>query len=574
MTVDQKPRNPFDLDREELDSMDKIMEVFDDEMFNGQGDFSRGSLIEATVIDSDERDVFLDLGSKQDGRCLRSDFEEPPAPGSTIPVVVVRHSEDGFIRLSKKEADRRVAWESIKECFNEGTQMTGKVVRQVNHGYMVNAGGINVFLPLSQASSRNSGRPSLSPGKEVSFKILELKEKHRSAIVSHRKVVEEANEQQWTYLLENHQVNDVVEGVVTKKVSFGVFVNVHGIEGLLHQSDISWKKYAPFKDKFKVGDTIQVVILSMDKENNRLSLGLKQLTEDPWEWATRELQEGDVVRGVVTNITDYGAFLEIMEGLEGLIHVSELTWSRRVKHPKKYLNIGDEVEAQILSLDFDEKRIALGLKQLQEDPWLNLPNEVHEGMVMKGPVTSITRFGAFVQVKEDVEGLIHFNDYTWEDRVDRKMLKKGDEVEFKILEINDDERRISCGIKQLSESPYEVLKKKYNKGDVLDCKVTGITTFGLFVDIGDGFEGLVHISRVPLRPDQKLEEVYSVGDPVKAVLLNIDADEKKIALSIKAFEKRKEQDIIDQYLKKDDSPSTASIGAFLKKADEAGTEES
>jgi small subunit ribosomal protein S1 len=571
MATEQKHRNPFDLAQEELESMDKVMEEFDDDLFNGQGDFSKGDLIEATVIDYDERDVFVDLGSKQDGRCPRSDFDEPPARGSMIPVLVLREGEDGFVRLSRKEAERTISWENIREAFNEGTQLSGKIIKGVTHGYIVNSGGINLFLPMSQAGSKGKG--GVSVGKNIDFKILELKDKHRSAVISHRKVVEEVNETLWNNLMSKYQVNDEVEGTVTKKVSFGVFIDVEGVEGLLHQSDISWKKYAPFKDRFKIGDNVHVKIINMDRDNNRLSLGLKQLSEDPWAWAERELNVGDIVRGKVTNITDYGAFLELLEGLEGLIHVSELTWSKRVKHPKKYLNMGDEIEAQVLAVDFNDRRIALGVKQLMQDPWDRLPEVVQIGDEMEGTVTSVTKFGAFVKVMDEVEGLIHFNDYTWEDKIDRKMLKKGDAVKFKILEINKDERRISCGIKQLTESPYEALRKKYNKGDAIDCKVTGITNFGLFVDIGDGFEGLVHISRIPMKADQKLEDLYKVGDGVRAVLLNIDPNEKKIALSIKAYEKKKDQDVIDQYLKKDDAPSTSSLGAFFKTTQETGDEE-
>lgn len=573
MATEQKHRNPFDLAQEELESMDKVMEEFDDDLFNGQGDFSKGDLIEATVIDYDERDVFVDLGSKQDGRCPRSDFDEPPARGSTIPVLVLREGEDGFVRLSRKEAERTISWENIREAFNEGTQLSGKVIKGVTHGFIVNSGGINLFLPMSQVGSKSKGKGGVAVGKNIDFKILELKDKHRSAVISHRKVVEEVNETLWNSLLEKFHVGDEVEGTVTKKVSFGVFIDVEGVEGLLHQSDISWKKYAPFKDRFKIGDKVHVKIINMDRDNNRLSLGMKQLAEDPWEWAERELNVGDIVRGKVTNITDYGAFLELLEGLEGLIHVSELTWSKRVKHPKKYLNMGDEIEAQVLAVDFKDRRIALGVKQLMQDPWDRLPEVVNIGDEMEGTVTSVTKFGAFVKVMDEVEGLIHFNDYTWEDKIDRKMLKKGDTVKFKILEINGDERRISCGIKQLSESPYEVLRKKYNKGDAIDCKVTGITNFGLFVDIGDGFEGLVHISRIPMKAEQKLEDLYKVGDGVRAVLLNIDPNEKKIALSIKAYEKKKDQDVIDQYLKKDDSPSTSSLGAFFKPGKESGEEE-
>lgn len=566
MTIEQKTNNPFDLDQSELESMDQVMDAFDENMFDGQGSFSKGDLIEATIVDFDDRDVFLDLNSKQDGRCHRSDFEETPVTGDVVQVVVIREGGDGYVRLSKKEADRTISWENICEAFKEGAQLQGKVIKGVQHGYIINYGGINLFLPMSQADARTKGRPNLPNGKEITFKILEIKDKHRSAVISHRKVVEEINESRWGELMETHQVGDEVTGNVVKKVSFGVFINVLGIEGLLHQSDISWKKYAPFKDRFRMGDEVTVKIVNMDKENNRLSLGLKQLTEDPWEWAQRELNEGDIVRGIVTNITDYGAFLELLEGLEGLIHVSELTWAKRVKHPKKYLNMGQEVEAQVLSLDFENRRIALGVKQLVDDPWLKLPDEVRVGDVMKGVVTSITKFGAFVKVKDDVEGLVHFNDYSWDEKVDRKMLKKGDEIEYTILDINDKERRISCGIKQLTESPYEVLRKKYRKGDVLDCKVTGITSFGVFVDIGDGFEGLIHISRIPLRDGETLESLFELGQELRAVLLNIDPSEKKIALSIKAYEKKKEQDIIDQYIKKeDDAPATSTLGDLLKK---------
>ncbi len=568
MTIEQKPRNPFDLAQEELESMDKVMEEFDDDLFNGQGDFSKGDLIEATVIDYDDKDVFVDIGSKQDGRCPRSDFDEPPGRGTEIMVLVLRGGDDGFVRLSHREAERTISWENVREAYVEGAQLSGKVLKAVNHGFIINSGGINLFLPMSQVGGRSKGRGNLTAGKNIDFKILELKEKHRSAVISHKKVVDEVNETRWNELLSKYAEGDEVNGTVTKKVSFGVFIDVDGVEGLLHQSDISWKKYAPFKDRFKVGDEVHVKIIHMDKDNNRLSLGMKQLAEDPWEWARRELNQGDIVRGRVTNITDYGAFLELLEGLEGLIHVSELTWSKRVKHPRKYLNVGDEIEAQVLSVDFDERRIALGVKQLMEDPWDRLPESVNEGDEMEGVVTSVTKFGAFVKVLDEVEGLIHFNDYTWDDRVDRKMLKKGDSVKFKVLEINQDERRISCGIKQLSESPYEALRKKYRKGDAIECKVTGVTTFGIFVDIGDGFEGLVHISRIPMRQDEKLEDLFKVGDPVRAVLLHIDPEEKKIALSIKAYEKKKEQDIIDQYLKKDEGPSTSSLGAFFKGGDE------
>ena len=560
MTASKTPTTPFDLEQNEKNSMEEMLKLVED-----TSSFSKGELIQATIIDSDKENVYLDIGKKQEGRCPRSDFVETPAPGAEIQVIVQQSSPDGPVILSKKEADKRHAWESIREAFENTVQLSGQVSKTVNHGYMVEVGGVELFMPQSQSTARSGPRSRFNVGDKLDFKILELKESHRSAIISHRAVVEERNDTRWNELQEKYKVGDELEGVVSKIVSFGVFIEVAGIEGLLHQSDISWKKYFKFKGKFKRGQELKVKLIGMDQENNRLSLGLKQMGEDPWEWAQRELHPGDVVTGKVTSITDYGAFAEIQEGLEGLIHVSELTWAKRVKHPRNYLQTDQEIKAQVLAVDMDAKRISLGIRQLNEDPWTSVANDFQVGHDLEGPVTSVTKFGAFVQLKEDVEGLIHFNDYTWSDKIDRKMLKKGDSVRFKILDINQDERRISCGIKQLTESPFESLRKKYKNGDIIDCKVKNITTFGIFAEFDEGFEGLIHISNIPLRGNEKLEDHYKPGDPIKAILQKIDVNSQKIGLSIKAFERKQEREIISQYLKKDDSPSSSSpFGDFFK----------
>lgn len=553
---------PFDLDKEELDSMEEIIGSFNGE--SEPASIQSGNIIEARVLDVDERDVFLDIGQKQDGRCAVSEFEVPPAPGDMVRVVVLQTQTDGMIRLSRKEADRRIAWENLKEAAEADASLSGVVEKAVNHGYIVDCGGVSLFMPLSHSDLKNR-KGKLEPGKTVDFKILELRERHRSAVVSHRLVIEQRNDESWNELAEKLSEGDVTEGVVSKKVSFGVFVNILGVEGLLHQSDISWKKYAPFKNRFKVGETVQVKVLGMDRENNRLSLGLKQLAEDPWTWAEREIKEGDVVRGTVTSVTDYGAFVEIREGLEGLIHVSELTYAKRPRHPKRYVETGTEIDVKVLGLDFENHRVSLGLKQLKDDPWDDMGSAVKVGDVREGKVTSVTKFGAFVEIKEDVEGLVHFKDYSWDEQPNKQMLKKGDDVRYKILEIDRNERRVSCGIKQLEPSPYEELQKRYKKGAVLDGKITRIAPFGLFVQIEDGFEGLVHISRAPLRKDEKLEDRYNAGDAVKCILQNIDVDNRKISLSIKAYEQKQNREIMEQYMKKDDAPSTSSLGAFLKK---------
>ncbi len=561
MTEHSPKRTPFDLEVSEIESMDQVLGTLTE-----QNDLEKGAMVDATVVYSDERDVFLDIGQKQDGRCPLVEFEERPLSGSTVPVVVLHESGDGMIRLSRASAIRRVSWARLAEAFEAGHQLTGQVSKVLPSGYLVAHGGVDLFLPLSQSDVRLKGK-RLGQGKSIDFKILELKEKHRSAIISRKAVMAERNEEKWNEFLEKHSVGQDIAGKVSKIVSFGVFVELGGLEGLLHQSDLSWKKFAPFKDRFKNGEEVTTRILSLDRENNRISLGLKQLTQDPWEWAREHLKPETVVRGRVINLTDYGAFIEIKEGLEGLVHVSELTWARRVRHPKRYLQLGQEVDAMVLGVDFDSKRVSLGIRQLTENPWERLADEIRVGQAMEGPVTRVTKFGAFVTVREDVEALIHFSDYSWAEKIDREMLKKGDVVKFKILEIDADERRVSAGIKQLAPSPHEELRKKYRNGDVIDCKIKNVAEFGVFVEFDEGFEGLVHKSKIPLKSEEeKLADKYKPGDPVKAALLNINVAARKVSLSITDFERKQEREIIKQYLKKDDSPSTSSLGDLIKKA--------
>ncbi len=555
--------NPFDLDEDEKKTMEEMLGQVQD-----PSTFHRGALIHATVIHADRELVYLDIGKKQEGQCPRSEFSEPPQPGSEVPVVVKDSSPDGPVQLSKKDADRRRALESIREASENNLQLSGVISRQVSHGYIVEVDGLDLFLPLSH-SDLKPRKNRFSIGEHVDFKVLELKD--TSAVISRRKVLEERNEAGWTELMARHSVGEVVTGTISKVVSFGLFVMVDGIEGLVHLSDLSWKRYPKFKGRYRKGEDVQVKILNMDRENNRLSLGMKQLSQDPWEWAQQELQVGTVVSGRVTSITDYGAFVELREGLEGLVHVSELTWAKRAQHPRNYVTLGQEVSAQVLGVDLESKRLSLGVRQLQTDPWTGLDKDFPVGSVHEGTVTSITKFGAFVKLREDVEGLVHFSDYSWDDRPDRNQLKKGDSVRFKVLELNPTERRISLGIKQLTPSPYEDLRRRFRNGDIVDCQVKSITSFGLFAEIESGFEGLIHVSNIPLAEGEKLEERYKPGDRVKAVLQKIDVENKKISLSIKAFEKKQERDIIDQYVKKGDGPSTSSLGAFLKGALQSST---
>jgi small subunit ribosomal protein S1 len=556
---------PFDEIQQEQEDFEKILQESITEQFE-LNKFSKGDIVEATVLDVTDNEVYLDLGQKQEGICQLSEFDERPVIGNVVKVVVIRGGGiEGNSLVSRKEASRREGWEKIQEAYNNQLPLSGKVsiIIDNNKGYLVDFYGLQLFLPKSQVGVKIRNRlPNLKVGDVIDFKVLSIDEKRKSAIISRKKIQEDINQEKWDKFLSKYKEGDVVDGVITKIVSYGIFVRVDDLDGLVHQNDISWKNNFPFKKYYNKGDKVSVKILSINPEENRISLGIKQLTEDPWEWAKRELHAGDIITGTVTDIKDYGAFLEIREGLEGLIHNSEISWSNKQVHPKIVLKKGQEIDVKILSIDPEKKRISLSYKQARENPWQKAKEILKVGEVREGRITGVVQYGAFVEIFDEVEGLIHVKDYSWDEKPNKDMLKKGDVVKFKILAIDVDNRKISCGIKQLELSPYEKLAQKYKKGEILTGKITGISDFGIFVDIGDGFEGLVHKSKIPLKKDEKLEDKYKVGDEVKTVLLKIDPEKEKISLSIKDYEKRKEKEIVKQYLKEDVGSYT--LGSILK----------
>jgi small subunit ribosomal protein S1 len=556
---------PFDEIQQEQEDFEKILQESITEQFE-LNKFSKGDIVEATVLDVTDNEVYLDLGQKQEGICQLSEFDERPVIGNVVKVVVIRGGGiEGNSLVSRKEASRREGWEKIQEAYNNQLPLSGKVsiIIDNNKGYLVDFYGLQLFLPKSQVGVKIRNRlPNLKVGDVIDFKVLSIDEKRKSAIISRKKIQEDINQEKWDKFLSKYKEGDVVDGVITKIVSYGIFVRVDDLDGLVHQNDISWKNNFPFKKYYNKGDKVSVKILSINPEENRISLGIKQLTEDPWEWAKRELHAGDIITGTVTDIKDYGAFLEIREGLEGLIHNSEISWSNKQVHPKSVLKKGQEIDVKILSIDPEKKRISLSYKQARENPWQKAKEILKVGEVREGRITGVVQYGAFVEIFDEVEGLIHVKDYSWDEKPNKDMLKKGDVVKFKILAIDVDNRKISCGIKQLELSPYEKLAQKYKKGEILTGKITGISDFGIFVDIGDGFEGLVHKSKIPLKKDEKLEDKYKVGDEVKTVLIKIDPEKEKISLSIKDYEKRKEKEIVKQYLKEDVGSYT--LGSILK----------
>ncbi len=550
---------PFDKIQEEEDFKNFILDE------SNSIRFSKGDLIEATITDFNEKEVFLDLGQKQEAVCNREEFEEQPIIGKTVKVILKKGGTESAPIVSRKEAIARESWEKINEAFKNNLPLSGKVINELknNKGYIVELGGIQLFLPKSQVggnikTKQKNKSIKLKIGNFIDFKILKIDEKNKSAIISRKKVQEDINQEKWNQFLNKYKEGDKADGTITKMISYGMFVRVEDLEGFVHQNDISWQNNFPFRKYYSVGDKISVKILALSPEENRISLGIKQLTEDPWEWAKRELHPDDIITGVVVDIKDYGAFVQIRDGLEGLVHTSELSWSNKQIHPKKILKKGMEIQVKVLSLDPENKRISLSYKQAKENPWQKAKEILKVGEVYKGKITDVVKYGAFVEIFDEVEGLIHIKDYSWE-KPDKNMLKKGDVVEFKILSIDADNKKIACGIKQLELSPFEKLAQKYKKGDILSGKITGISDFGLFVDIGDGFEGLVHISKIPLKKDETIQTKYKMGDIVHTVLLKIEPEKEKIALSIRDYEKRKEKEFVRQYTNEEDTYSLGNI---------------
>jgi small subunit ribosomal protein S1 len=533
-----------------------------------RGSIKKGEIINAFVLDVIEQRVYIDLHAKSDGYVPLSEFTEPPQRGEKIAVVVKnRESEndsDVYV-CSKNEADQRKGWETIKEAFQKNLQVSGRIEsEEKGKGFIVNIENVRLFLPSSQLGMRYSSLDELK-AQLLDFKIIKLNDKGRSGLVSRRKLIEEINKEKWDELIKEVKVGDKVKAVVSKIASFGVFCNVKGIEGLLRQNDISYKKYAPFKHYFHIGQEVELMVLEIDPSNNRLGLGIKQMYEDPWIWAGRELEKDMVVRGIVTSLTNFGVFVELKEGLEGLIHTSELSWAKKPPHPKEILKKGQEVDSVVLDIDLERKRLSLGLKQLMQNPWDNLSSEVRKGNVLEGKITGITKYGAFVEVEKGIEGLIHIGDITWDEKVKdpTSLIKKGQVIKYQILDVNKDSQRISCGLKQLSDNPYDLLKKKYPSGVIVEGKIKSIVAFGIFLEIEPGYEGLIHISQIPDGKNIKLEELYKVGEIVRAVVLKIEPDSKKISLSIKDFDKAIEKEEMSRYIKQDDSPSSGSLGSFI-----------
>ncbi len=531
-----------------------------------------GDIVKGTVVSVSDKEVMVDVGYKAEGVIPISEFKEPPQVGDEIEVFVRSLAGESGIQLSKKEADKRRQWRDILKAKEEGTYVKGVITKRVKGGYRVKIGEYEAFLPMSQADVKPIDDPDSLVGVESYFKVLDakLEGKNPNIVVSRkeylREELEREKEEFWSRMVEGK----VIEGQVKKVMDYGAFINVGPVDGLLHINDISWKRIKHPSEVLREGQRVWVKVLSFDREKEKVSLGMKQLTPDPWENIEEKYPVGSRVKGKVSGITDYGAFVELEEGVEGLIHISEFSWTKRIKHPSEVLKEGDEVECVVIDIKPDERRLSLSLKRVEENPWENVEEKYPVGAVVSAKVKKILANRVIVELEEGVEAFINADDLTWSKRLKKPsdILQVGDELKVKILEVDGKRRRIRAGLKQIMPDPWQEFVSKYKEGDVVKGEVTSVTPFGAFVKLTDEVEGLVHVSQLDDKKVKAPEDVVKVGDTLTAVITKIDNENRKVSLSVKEYKLMKEKEEVEKMMSSSSSSgdSVFKLGDILKKA--------
>lgn len=528
-----------------------------------------GEVVKGVVVRVGQENVMVDIGYKSEGHIPLREFKNEDGsvtikPGDVIDVLLeAREDEEGAIILSKDKAIQIKIWEEIAKAYETGGVIEGKVTARIKGGLSVDA-GVPAFLPGSQVDLRPVRNLEKLIGQTMDFAVLKYNRKRSNVVLSRRVVLEREREMQKAATLKRIQENAILEGVVKNITDYGAFIDLGGLDGLLHITDMSWGRINHPKEILNVGDNIQVKVLKFDQERERVSLGLKQITPDPWESVEQKYPVSSRAKGKVVNITDYGAFVEIEPGVEGLVHISEMSWAKKPRHPSRIVSVGDIAEVSVLSLDVPNRRISLGMKQLMENPWVTVAQKYPEGTKIAGRVRNITDFGIFIGLDEGIDGLVHISDISWNKRIKHptELFKKGQEVEAIVLNVDQENERFSLGIKQLEEDPWERIPKKHKGGTVVTGVVTNITDFGVFVEIEEGIEGLIHISELSKEKIKHPSEVVKVGDKISSVVLKVNKKERKIGLSMKEMEyvdSKKEE----EYLQSQES-ATTSVGALLR----------
>lgn len=541
-----------DIDLSEEDP-EKLLEAYDETL----RDFEEGEIVKGVVVKIDRDEVMVDVGYKSEGYIPLSEFGTMPdgtpkvKVGDPVDVYLLRkEDQDGLVVLSKEIADQKIVWDSIAEAYEREEVVEGKVVRRIKGGLKVEIGNVKAFLPASQVELRPVQNFDRYIGKTLDMKVIKLSKRRRNIVLSRRVILEEEMEEKRKRTLSTLEPEQVREGIVKNITQFGAFIDLGGVDGLLHKSDMSWGRVNHPSEVVSVGDKVEVMVLSVDAEAGKISLGMKQKTPDPWLSVEEKYPVGSTVSGKVVNIVDYGAFVELEPGVEGLVHVSEMSWTRRVPHPSKLLRKADIIQARVLDVDASKQKISLGIKQLQPNPWELLADKYPVGSRINGKVRNLTDFGAFVEIEEGIDGLIHVSDLSWAKRVmnPADILKEGDEVEAVVLSIDPEKQRVSLGLKQIEPDPWIQVPEKYAIGTIVRGKIVNITSFGAFAKLEEGVEGLIHISELDERHVDNPEEIVSVGEELELKVISLDTEERRIGLSLKEARADQEQSVISRYM--------------------------
>jgi small subunit ribosomal protein S1 len=532
--------------------------------------FEEGEIVTGRIISVDKDHVLVDIGYKSEGQIPVNEFLDEKGQlnaniGDLVEVMVEWwDDEEEVVVLSKEKAEKVKVWEEIKQAHESEGTVKGVIIGRVRGGFTVDI-GVQAFLPGSQADLRPIHNLDEMVGKTFNFKVLKYNRKRSNVVLSRRVILEQEAVSKRAATLSAIHEGKVMEGIVKNITEYGVFVDLGGVDGLLHITDISWGRVKHPSELFTIGDKIQVKILNLDLERERVSLGMKQLSQDPWLNAAGKYPVGSRVKGKVVSLTDYGAFVELEEGVEGLIHVSEMSWTRKVRHPSKVVSVGEAVETIVLDIKPENRRISLGMKQIVPNPWDVISEKYPVGTIIEGKIKNITDFGIFIGIDEGIDGLVHISDLSWTKRIKHpsELYKKGDVVQAKVLDIEKNNERFSLGIKQLQPDPWSTVEKRYQVGKEITGTITNLTDFGIFVELEEGIEGLVHVSEISKEKIKSPIGRFKVGDIISARVMNINGEERRIGLSIKRLETESEQALLSEYVN-NMGPATSKLGELLR----------
>ncbi|MGD9973105.1 MAG: 30S ribosomal protein S1 [Desulfatirhabdiaceae bacterium] len=548
------------------DTMDSLMEMYEESFKR----FAEGEVVTGRIISVDRDFVLVDIGYKSEGQIRINEFRDETGnitakAGDPVEVMVEWwDDENEVVILSKEKAAKVKVWEEIKQIHENDGIIQGVILARVKGGFSVDV-GVQAFLPGSQADLRPIRNLDEMVGKTFEFKILKYNRKRSNIVLSRRILLEQERETKRSATLTSIHEGKILNGVVKNITEYGVFVDLGGVDGLLHITDISWGRVKHPSELFKVGDEITVKVLNLDVEKERVSLGIKQLSEDPWLSAISKYPVGTRITGKVVSLTDYGAFIELEEGIEGLIHVSEMSWTRKIRHPSKVMSVGDKIDAVVLDIKPENRRISLGMKQVAPNPWDVISEKYPIGTTIEGRIKNITDFGIFIGIDEGIDGLVHISDISWTKRIKHPsdLYKKGDVVQAIVLDIDKDSERFSLGIKQLNDDPWKTVTQRYEVGTVITGTITNLTDFGVFVELEEGVEGLVHVSEISKEKIKTPVGKFNVGDAITAKVMNINTEERRIGLSIKRLEIDDDHTLLTEYVSSL-KPASSEFGEILR----------